>query len=106
MKESNGKVMKSRLSLYRWFGAVAAAALAIAPRAAHACAMCGLPPGDHEAHAFNTSVLFMMIVPYSIAAASIGGFYIAYRRGKRRWNEASRSALPSAPRSLAPRSFE
>lgn len=106
MKQNRVKLMGRRWAPYRWAITGAAAALAIAPRVAHACAMCGLPAGDHEAHAFNTSVLFMMLVPYGIIAATVTGFYIAYRRGKRKWSEASREGLTHAPQSLAPDSFE
>jgi hypothetical protein len=104
MKVTSDKLIESRSPGYRIAGALAAAALAMAPRIAHACAMCGLPPGDHEAHAFNTSVLFMMLVPYSIVAATVGGFYLAYRSGKRKRNEMS--SLTPASQNLAPHSFE
>ncbi len=76
--------MKSTSISYRWPAAVAAGLFGAAPRVAHACAMCGLPPGDHQAHAYNTSVLFMMAVPYSIVAGTILGLYLAYRTGKSR----------------------
>jgi hypothetical protein len=59
------------------------AALALAPQAALACAMCGLSPGDHAIHAYNTSVLFMLIGPYLTIAAIGGIFYAAWRRANR-----------------------
>ena len=98
--------MNSILTGYRWSGAFVGAVLALGPRAAHACAMCGLPPGDHQAHAYNTSVLFMMAVPYSIVAGTIAGFYLAYRRGRRKRSERLRTALPSAGHGVVPESFE
>lgn len=58
--------------------------IAAAPRVASACAVCGLGPNDVGGHAFNSSVLFMMAVPYSTFAL-IGGFvYLAWRRAHRR----------------------
>ena len=52
------------------------------------CAMCGLPIGDHQTHAYNTSVLFMMAVPYGICAIGALVAYFAYRNAnKRRLNE-------------------
>jgi hypothetical protein len=57
---------------------------AASPRIANACAMCGLSPGDHAGHAFNTSVLFMLASPY-VSFAAIGGIaYLAYRRSIRK----------------------
>jgi len=62
---------------------VAGAIVAAAPRIANACAMCGLSPGDHAGHAYNTSVLFMLASPY-VSFAAIGGIaYLAYRRARR-----------------------
>jgi len=55
------------------------AILAAAPRAAHACAMCGLPPGDHATFAFHTSVLFMLLSPYAIFAVVAGSVYASWR---------------------------
>ncbi len=64
--------------------ATAAALIAAVARDAHACAMCGLPAGDVATHAYNTSVLFMMAVPYSIVAiGAVVGFF-AYRNGRHR----------------------
>jgi hypothetical protein len=58
---------------------VAGAAMIAAPQVARACAMCGLPPNDHESHAFNTSVLFMLSAPYAIFGVFAAGIYLAYR---------------------------
>ncbi len=63
---------------------VVAAAIVAAPGLAGACAMCGLSPGDHAGHAYNTSVLFMLIGPYLTVAAIGGIFYAAWRRANRR----------------------
>jgi hypothetical protein len=57
--------------------------VAASPRIASACAMCGLSPGDHAGHAFNTSVLFMLASPY-VSFAAIGGItWFVYRRSTR-----------------------
>src|SRR5262249_11678375 len=55
-----GTVMKK---LGAWVGAAVGTAIAAAPQIANACAMCGLSPGDHAGHAYNTSVLFMLSAP-------------------------------------------
>jgi hypothetical protein len=65
----------------------AAVEIATLPKLAYACAMCGLPAGDHEAHAFNTSVLFMMLVPYSIVLIISAALFFSYRSGKKRLAE-------------------
>ncbi len=58
--------------------------ITLAPRMANACAVCGLGPNDAGGHAYNSSVLFMMAVPYTTFAL-IGGFvYLAWRRAHRR----------------------
>jgi hypothetical protein len=60
-----------------------AAMIIAAPQVAGACAMCGLSPGDHAGHAFNTSVLFMLMSPY-VSFAAIGGItWYVYRRSTR-----------------------
>ena len=69
---------------------IAGMLVALSPRIASACAMCGLSPGDHAGHAFNTSVLFMLASPY-VSFAAIGGItYYVYRRSTR----ADRDANP------------
>jgi hypothetical protein len=63
---------------------IVAMIVAASPRIANACAMCGLSPGDHAGHAFNTSVLFMLASPY-VSFAAIGGItYLVYRRSIRK----------------------
>jgi hypothetical protein len=60
-----------------------AAIVAAAPQLANACAMCGLSPGDHAGHAYNSSVLFMLASPY-VSFFAIGGVvYFLYRRSAR-----------------------
>jgi len=62
---------------------IAGMIVASSPRIASACAMCGLSPGDHAGHAFNTSVLFMLASPY-VSFAAIGGItWYVYRRSTR-----------------------
>ncbi|HVA82260.1 MAG TPA: hypothetical protein VNF29_15135 [Candidatus Binataceae bacterium] len=64
--------------------AQAAAAISMASGVADACAMCGLSPGDHAIHAFNTSVLFMLAGPYLTMGAIGAIIYGAYRRSVRK----------------------
>jgi hypothetical protein len=69
--------------------AIACMIVAASPRIANACAMCGLSPGDHAGHAFNTSVLFMLASPY-VSFAAIGGItYLFYRRSNRKAADSS-----------------
>ncbi len=58
---------------------VVGAILIAAPTGAHACAMCGLPPGDHATFAFHTSVLFMLLSPYAIFGVVSGIVYASWR---------------------------
>ncbi len=58
--------------------------IALAPRVAGACAVCGLGPNDIGGHAFNNSVLFMMAVPYTTVAVVGGAVYLTWRRAHRR----------------------
>jgi hypothetical protein len=69
---------------------LAASTIAAAPGIASACAMCGLSPGDHAGHAYNTSVLFMLAGPY-VTFGLIGGliFYI--------WHRAKRARIEDGP---------
>jgi hypothetical protein len=63
--------------------AIVSMLIGLAPQVANACAMCGLSPGDSAGHAFNTSVLFMLIGPYATFGA-IGGIVVfAIRRGRK-----------------------
>ncbi|HKM99689.1 MAG TPA: hypothetical protein VJX23_04180 [Candidatus Binataceae bacterium] len=63
---------------------MATALVALAPRIASACAMCGLPPGDAAGHAYNASVLFMLIGPYFTVAAMAGVLFAIYKRAQRK----------------------
>jgi hypothetical protein len=60
------------------------AIIALAPRVAGACAVCGLGPNDVGGHAFNSSVLFMMAVPYTTFALIAGAVYLSWRRAHRK----------------------
>jgi hypothetical protein len=62
---------------------LAGSMVAVAPRIANACAMCGLSPNDPAGHAYNSSVLFMLASPY-VSFVAIGGItYLVYRRARR-----------------------
>jgi hypothetical protein len=62
----------------------------LAPQIANACAMCGLSPGDSAGHAYNTSVLFMLVGPY-VTFGAIGGIVVfAIRRGRKNQEAADR----------------
>ncbi|HYL58669.1 MAG TPA: hypothetical protein VEU51_07330 [Candidatus Acidoferrales bacterium] len=70
--------------------AIAAMIIGLAPQIANACAMCGLSPGDSAGHAYNTSVLFMLIGPY-VTFGAIGGIVVlAVRRGRKNADAADR----------------
>jgi hypothetical protein len=58
--------------------------LAVLPAIAQACAVCGLGPNDTAGHAFNTSVLFMMAVPYATVIIVGGAVYLAWKKAQRR----------------------
>jgi hypothetical protein len=63
--------------------------VALAPRVADACAVCGLGPNDVGGHAFNSSVLFMMAVPYATVVLVGGVFFWTWRKAAlRRENSA------------------
>jgi hypothetical protein len=62
------------------------AVMALVGRASSAvaqCAMCGNSFGQNDPTmgAFNTSVLFLMLAPYTIFFAAAGVFVFLYRRG-------------------------
>ena len=60
------------------------AAFCFLPSIVNACAVCGLGPNDNAGHAFNTSVLFMMAVPYTTVVIIGGAVYFAWRKAQRR----------------------
>lgn len=88
--------MKKSIAWMR--AALAGCLIALTPGLTQACAMCGLPPGDHEAHAFNASVLFMIASPYTIFGLAVGGLYLAHRSARRRRRGAPPVDAPQAPR--------
>ncbi|MGO9603961.1 MAG: hypothetical protein ACLQAT_11270 [Candidatus Binataceae bacterium] len=71
---------------------IAMVLVALAPRIASACAMCGLPPGDAAGHAYNASVLFMLLGPYFTVAAMGGVLFVIYKRAQRKEQAAAVSA--------------
>ena len=80
-----------KLSRFGKSASLASAAIIAAPRLAHACAMCGLP-GDHGIHAFNTSVLFMLIAPYVIFGSIVAIVFVSYRKAIKSRNAAAGAA--------------
>ena len=58
--------------------------IAVAPKIASACAVCGLGPNDVGGHAFNSSVLFMMAIPYSTVLVIGGIVFYSWRKAQRR----------------------
>ena len=52
------------------------------PIAAHACAVCltGAGTNDPVADAFNSSVLFLMAMPYAVVGSIAGWLFYNYRR--------------------------
>ncbi len=67
--------------------------LIAAPRVAHACSMCGLPPGDHATFAFHTSVLFMLLSPYAIFGVVAGSVYASWRAAMKKRRAAGDAVL-------------
>jgi hypothetical protein len=65
------------------------------------CAMCGnsFEPNDPATKAFNTSVLFMMLAPYTIFFVAVGCFVWLHRRG----SFGHRATIISLPRKRAMR---
>ena len=49
---------------------------------AQGCAMCGnsFEPNDPATYAMNTSVMFLLLMPYTLLAAVGGWLYFRYRR--------------------------
>jgi len=64
--------------------ALAALFMVALARDAHACAMCGLPAGDIATHAYNSSVIFMLLTPYTVLLIGAVVAFFAYRNGVRR----------------------
>jgi hypothetical protein len=59
---------------------LASMTVVLAPQVANACAVCGLGPNDVGGHAFNSSVLFMMAVPYATVILVGGIFFWTWRK--------------------------
>lgn len=51
----------------------------VLPAAAHACAVCGLDPGDPRGHGLFWSILFLMAMPFAVAG-TIGGWLFYTKR--------------------------
>ena len=68
------------------------------------CAMCGysFQPNDPATNAFNTSVLFMMLAPYTIFLVAAGCFVWLHRRG----SLGRRATVLPFSRSRAPRASD
>jgi len=49
-----------------------------------ACAVCFTGTGDAVTDGFNASVLFLMVTPYTVVGAIVGGLVFAYRRALRK----------------------
>jgi len=58
--------------------------IALAPRLANACAVCGLDSDGQASRAFKHSVLFMISVPYLTFIIVGGVMYMAWRKAHRR----------------------
>jgi hypothetical protein len=54
------------------------------PMISHACSVCLTGAGDPTADAFNTSVLFLMVMPYVVVGSIVGGLIFMYRRAVKR----------------------
>ncbi|MFQ5692336.1 MAG: hypothetical protein ACE5IM_04745 [Nitrospinota bacterium] len=50
------------------------------PVAAQACAVCNAPADDFVTHAYNTSVLFLMGMPFAVVGSIGGVIFFARRR--------------------------
>ena len=57
--------------------------IALAPRLASACAVCGLDGDGQASRAFKHSVLFMISVPYVTFMIVGGVMYMAWRKARR-----------------------
>jgi hypothetical protein len=73
-----------RHNLYRWGWRTIGLAMVIAllPVAAWACAVC-FEGDDALARGLNTSILFLMSMPFVIFGSIFGTVYITYKRAQR-----------------------
>jgi hypothetical protein len=72
-------------------------ALIVKPFVVQACSVC-ISGSDPAADAFNSSVLFLMVIPYLVVGSIAGGLFYAYRRGlaKREQTETTERLVPLA----------
>lgn len=66
-----------------WIVAASAALLPAARAYAQGCAMCGnsFTPDDPVTGAMNTSVIFLLLMPYTLLAGVAGWLYLRHRQG-------------------------
>jgi hypothetical protein len=75
--------MSSKRKLIALATGLTPTSIALAPRLANACAVCGLDGDGQASRAFKHSVLFMISVPY-ITFMIVGGvMYMAWRKARR-----------------------
>ena len=74
---------------------LAESAVALAPALASACSVCLTGDNDPTANAFNWSVLFLMVTPYTVVGSIAGWLFFKYRRAaaKRDQEHATESPL-------------
>lgn len=86
--------MRTRTVLGAWLGAAGGWLL---PALAEACAVCGAGGGSPEhdaiARGFYWGVLFLMAMPFAVAASIGGWLWYAHRRGRRPARETSARGL-------------
>jgi hypothetical protein len=79
------KPMRAKLlSGHGWCAALTVALTVAVARNGWACATCGLSAEDPKAHAYLSSVIFMVSVPYTIFAIAGAVAFFAYRSACRR----------------------
>ena len=86
-----------QLSGHKWWAALTITLMVAAARTAHACATCGMSAEDSKSHAYLSSVLFMMAIPYSIFLIGSVVAFFAYRTACRRRMEAEDSPPENPP---------
>jgi hypothetical protein len=96
--------------VHRWIPlAVALLAMRAATALGQGCAMCAssFEPNDPATKAFNTSILFLLIAPYTIFFGALGCVVWLYRRGAASRRAPviplhSRRIAPDAPKEVTP----
>jgi hypothetical protein len=86
-----------QVSRHKWWAGLVLTLIITAARSAHACATCGLSADDPKGHAYLSSVLFMMAMPYSIFLIGSVVAFFAYRAACRRRTEAEDSPPANPP---------